>query len=364
MWKVCIRRIESLCSRFLWSGATDRRANAKIVWKTCCLPKAEGGIGLRNFKIWNLTLLLRLGWLLFSGSSSLWVAWHCSHNCPSSYAFWSQVESPSQSWSWRSILRLREILSRFLFSEIHSGQNTSFWFDNWSPLGPLIGVFGREGTRNLRIHIDAPVSASWNAGGWSLPHPRSEQEVNLHLYLTGIPLLSIDRGPDQFFWLTNGIKNRVFSSSKTWDALRPRAAIQDVAKHLWFSGAMPKHAFHFWVTNLNRLPTHSRLASWGLQVQTECCVCNSEIENRDHLMLTCHYATVLWSQVRPPEKLRMMVVQAMVYNIWQQRNNNLHNQTLQPPLVVFKHINRHIINSIYALIHRKKFSSLMQLWLI
>lgn len=245
----------------------------------------------------------------------------------------------------------------------------------------------REGTRNLRIHIDAPVSASCNAGGWSLPHPRSEQEVNLHLYLTGIPLPSIDRGPDQFFWLTNGIKNRVFSSSKTWDALRPRAAIQDVAKHLWFSGATPKHAFHFWVTNLNRLPTRSRLASWGMQVQTECCVCNSEIENRDHLMLTCHYATVLWSQVRrhlrvsvpsftdwtqlihwttsssstAPGNLRMMVVQAMVYNIWQQRNNNLHNQTLQPPLVVFKHINRHIINSIYAWRYRKKFSSLMQL---
>lgn len=287
-------------------------------------------------------------------------------------------------------MSLREILSRFLFSEIHSGQNTSFWFDNWSPLGPLIGVFGREGTRNLRVHIDAPVSASCNAGGWSLPHPRSEQEVNLHLYLTGIPLPSIDRGPDQFFWLTNGIKNIVFSSSKTWDALRPRAAIQDVAKHLWFSGAMPKHAFHFWVTNLNRLPTRSRLASWGLQVQIECCVCNSEIENRDHLMLTCHYAMVLWSQVRrhlrvsvpsftdwtqlihwttsssstAPGNLRMMVVQAMVYNIWQQRNNNLHNQMLQPPLVVFKHINRHIINYIYALRHRKKFSSLMQLWLI
>lgn len=95
----CIKKIESLCSRFLLSGATDRRANVKVSWSTMCLPKDEGGIGLRNFKLWNITLLLHLAWLLFSGSSSLWVAWHCHHNCPTSYSFWSQSESPLMSWN-------------------------------------------------------------------------------------------------------------------------------------------------------------------------------------------------------------------------------------------------------------------------
>lgn len=95
----CIKKIESLCSRFLLSGATDRRANVKVSWSTMCLPKDEGGIGLKNFKLWNITLLLHLAWLLFSGSSSLWVAWHCHHNCPTSYSFWSQSESPLMSWN-------------------------------------------------------------------------------------------------------------------------------------------------------------------------------------------------------------------------------------------------------------------------
>ena len=49
--KGCIRSIESLCSRFLWSGKVESRSIAKVAWKTVCLPKEEGGLGLRSFLI-------------------------------------------------------------------------------------------------------------------------------------------------------------------------------------------------------------------------------------------------------------------------------------------------------------------------
>ena len=152
-----------------------------------------------------------------------------------------------------------------------------------------------------------------------------------------------------------------------------------------------------WVTNLDRLPTRnkpyvgniptrSRLALWGMQVQTTCCICSSHPETRDYLMLSCPYAMVLWSEARrnfrdtppifndwselmqwtlsssanTPSNLRMLVIQALAYSIWRQRNNMLHKQKLVPPQVAFKEINRHVINTIYAC---KKFGCLMQLWL-
>ncbi|KAG2321301.1 hypothetical protein Bca52824_014514 [Brassica carinata] len=183
---------------------------------------------------------------------------------------------------------------------------------------------------------------------------------------------------------------RTCNGSKWFEVLRQRAPIQDIAKHIWYSGATPKHAFHMWITNLNRLPTRCRLALWGMQVDTSCCICSFHPETRDHLMLSCPYAMVLWSEVRrrcrdvvpvfndwselmqwsssssapAPSNLRMLVAQAIVYYIWQQRNNMLHNQILVPPLVTFNGINRHIINCIYAARKRKKFCSLMALWLI
>lgn len=70
--KGCIKSIESLCCRFLWNGNISERALAKVAWKTVCLPKAEGGLGLRDLSLWNKTLCLKLVWLLFSENESLW----------------------------------------------------------------------------------------------------------------------------------------------------------------------------------------------------------------------------------------------------------------------------------------------------
>lgn len=35
----CIRKIESLCSRFLWSGRIDTKGMTKVAWSQVCLPK-------------------------------------------------------------------------------------------------------------------------------------------------------------------------------------------------------------------------------------------------------------------------------------------------------------------------------------
>lgn len=191
-------------------------------------------------------------------------------------------------------------------------------------------------------------------------------------------------------WSTNGDTNLSFSSAKTWEVLRQRAPPQPFAKFIWYSGATPKHAFHMWVTNLNRLPTRSRLAAWGMQLPSVCCICSSQPETRDHLMLSCPFAEALWSESRrrfrdtvpvftnwdelvlwlsssssaAPSRLRMIVAQALIYNIWKQRNNMLHNQALTPPLSTFREINRHTINTINAWRKRKRFSNLMACWRI
>ncbi|XP_013694774.1 uncharacterized protein LOC106398814 [Brassica napus] len=125
-------------------------------------------------------------------------------------------------------------------------------------------------------------------------------------------------------------------------------------------------------------------------VPTACCICSTNPESRDHLMLSCSFALTLWSEIRrrlqcavpafsdwsdliqwscssspaAPMQLRMLVVQALVYSVWRQRNNMFHNQLITPPLVVFRDINRHVINTINAFRTRKKFKDLMTFWLI
>lgn len=174
----CIKKIESLCSRFLSSGTIDGKCLAKVAWSTVCLPKKEGGLGLRRFSLWNTTLCLRLIWLLFSKSGSLWVAWHKHHHLRNS-SFWTLNDHVNDYWTWKTLLKLRPLAERFVKCSVGNGKIASFWFDSCTPLGPLIKVLEEEGPRSSRIPLNAKVDDAC-----MLASPRSEQAMALHSHLT------------------------------------------------------------------------------------------------------------------------------------------------------------------------------------
>lgn len=92
----CLKDIEKLCTMFLWYGDIGKKPMAKVSWNAICLPKAEGELGLRNFLIWNRVLNLRLVWLIFSNSGSLWVAWIKEHKLKRK-CYWSSDPKTSDS---------------------------------------------------------------------------------------------------------------------------------------------------------------------------------------------------------------------------------------------------------------------------
>lgn len=292
----CIKRIESLCSRFLWSGNIEAGKGVKIAWSGVCLPKKEGGVGLRRFSMWNKTLCLRFMWLLFAEKGSLWASWHKFHHIKNK-SFWEIEENPRDSWTWRTLLNLRPLGERFLLTQVRNGQKASFWYDNWTPFGPLIKFLGSDGPRAMRLPISAKVSDACSISGWLLPPPRSDNVLLFHTHLTTLTLPSLLNEMDCYSWMVESADCRGFSSSKTWDVLRPREGEKRWASSVWFKGAVPKHAFNMWVSTLNRLPTRQRLVSWGAISSADCCLCSSLPETRDHLLLACNFASQIWSQV-------------------------------------------------------------------
>ncbi|XP_023644222.1 uncharacterized protein LOC111832111 [Capsella rubella] len=144
-----------------------------------------------------------------------------------------------------------------------------------------------------------------------------------------------------------------------------------------------------WISHLDRLPTRSRLISWGMQISPLCCLCSSATETRDHLFMFCGFTMPIWtsalarlrlppaqfqswdalmswtrvSSQTAPSMLRKLVTQSIIYATWKQRNNALHNSLFFPPASIFKSIDREIINSINARRHRKNFQKLMSFWI-
>ncbi|XP_024007589.1 uncharacterized protein LOC112083554 [Eutrema salsugineum] len=144
-----------------------------------------------------------------------------------------------------------------------------------------------------------------------------------------------------------------------------------------------------WIANLNRIPTKARIASWGVNISLDCCLCARDVENRDHLLLTCRFSAEIWKMVlarldrnqpmffswaellswmstrspQAPSTLRKLTTHATIYHIWRQRNNVLHNQQTISPMAIFKIIDRMVKNIITARRHRRAFSDLMVLWI-
>ena len=129
--KYTIAKIEQIFSSFLWSGKVGNAHRAKIRWESVCLPKEEGGLGLRRVKDANDASVMKHIWNLFYRNDSLWVAW-VQRLYLRQGSVWSAKIPSNCSWSWRKILQLRERIRPFIRHKVCNGVGTFLWHDFWN----------------------------------------------------------------------------------------------------------------------------------------------------------------------------------------------------------------------------------------
>ena len=152
----CSKKIEQLCSAFLWSGLELKSTGAKVAWQDICKPKQEGGLGIRALKEVNKVQDLKLIWRLLAGDS-LWGKWIKSNLLKKKSLWEISLTSQAGSWIWRKLLKLRDVARTFHMKEIGNGRHTSFWYDKWSNLGVMSELLGTRGVIDLGIQCEATV---------------------------------------------------------------------------------------------------------------------------------------------------------------------------------------------------------------
>ncbi|XP_048626442.1 uncharacterized protein LOC125594173 [Brassica napus] len=293
-------------------------------------------------------------------SESLWASW-TKENRIQDKVFWEIEPADHFSWTWKTILALRHEASSLLKCRLGNGKQASFWHDSWTPFGPLVKYIGQQGPRELGIPSDASIASVLTHEGWNMRHARSDRAMVLQIHLSSVRIPQLSDPDDEYYWCVNDVELDKFSTKHTWEFLRPRGPVQDWTATVWFKGSVPRHAFHFWVTQLDRLPTRTRLASWGLPIDQSCCLCGNALENRDHLFLRCEVSQYLWSMITRrlgfrtftfhtwtafiawlgsnhsshSTTLRRIAAQATIYILWYERNNRLHNSISSSPAVLF-----------------------------
>lgn len=122
--------------RFLWGGEADSRKIAWVNWKTVCLPKAKGGLGIKDLRTFNTTLLGKWRWDLFYIQQEPW-----AKVLQSKYGGWRALEegssgSKDSAW-WKDLIKTQQLqrnipLKRETIWKVGGGDRIKFWEDLWT----------------------------------------------------------------------------------------------------------------------------------------------------------------------------------------------------------------------------------------
>ncbi|XP_074314380.1 putative mitochondrial protein AtMg00310 [Silene latifolia] len=137
-----------MISRFWWGHEEGKRGISWVSWKRLCKSKSLGGMGFRDFNMFNMALLGKQVWRLLTEPECLWARVMKAKYYPAEDIM-SACIGHNPSYTWRGIVEATEVLRSGWRKRIGNGLTTRVWEDAWLPdtqSGPLISpiIVGME----------------------------------------------------------------------------------------------------------------------------------------------------------------------------------------------------------------------------
>jgi hypothetical protein len=147
VWKKLVR----MQRRFLWGGVAGNSKISWVSWQDVCRTKREGGLGVKDLRIMNISLLTKWKWRLLTEGESIWrnVLKEKYSGGERGFGWLSRplASNIASSW-WNDLVSIGTVdgvdrLCGIFFKRIGNGGETSFWHDRWVGVQPLKDVFPR-----------------------------------------------------------------------------------------------------------------------------------------------------------------------------------------------------------------------------
>lgn len=135
VWKKLIR----IQREFLWGGVSGGKKISWVKWSTVCQPKEEGGLGVRDIRVVNISLLAKWRWMVIHGDNLLWKEVLLEKYGPSIGDILEEgsvvLLNHASRW-WRDVVLLDEGGGANWFNsevvrKVNDGVDTSFWNVVW-----------------------------------------------------------------------------------------------------------------------------------------------------------------------------------------------------------------------------------------
>jgi hypothetical protein len=364
VWK----KIRRLQREFLWGGRRGRKKINWIKWETVCLPKKEGGLGVKDIRVVNISLLSKWRWKLLDNNHAVW-----KEVITSKYGekVLSRVELGVDCIPWFASLWWKDVcsigsnrginwFSQCVTRKIGNGNHTSFWLDNWSGDTSLKDRFPR--LFSISNQKEASVAEVWNpeceVERWRFHWRRRFfvwEETMLDELKEVLNGVMISAGVDSWCWKPGN--DAVFTVKSAYEFVSNLSVFNmvnvqwhaKVFHSLWKSPTPSKVCSFVWQMLHDRIPTkHNLVIRHVITAGTDslCPMCGLETETAEHLFIYCRFATKVWSEIflwldipfSLPHSLfsilngfscagdpraskgRMMIGCAVVWMIWKLRN--------------------------------------------
>uniref|UniRef100_A0A453MSL4 Reverse transcriptase zinc-binding domain-containing protein n=1 Tax=Aegilops tauschii subsp. strangulata TaxID=200361 RepID=A0A453MSL4_AEGTS len=325
-------------------------------------PKCKGGVGFRDFRIFNQALLARQAWRLISKPDSL-----CAQILKARYYpdgnLVDTVFTGNASSSWQAISYGLELLKKGLIWRVGNGRSIRVWRDNWIPRPYSYKPISARG--RCRYHFVSDLlndNGSWKTG--LLQQYFVPVDVYEILKIRASPRLEEDTlawGPGKFglFSVKSAYQfgfEEAIRDSATGSNSRPEGR-RDCWKLIWSADVPPSVRNFAWRAATESLPTWNNKHKRGLEVNDLCPVCSVETEDSFHALCRCTLSCVLYdvmSEVWPLPNLssfqtsghewllqvlsklqdieRSMLLMTL-WKAWHIRNKIVHNKA-PPPMEV------------------------------
>jgi hypothetical protein len=141
MPKGVLKRCDFFRARMLWQEKVNVKKYHLVKWSDVCQPKDQGGLGVTDLHLKNVSLLCKWIWRL-ENEEGLWqdlIKAKYLKKC----TFSQCKPSPSHSHFWSGLVAIKDIFYSCCKRVLGDGRKTLFWEDSWVEHQPLCRSFPR-----------------------------------------------------------------------------------------------------------------------------------------------------------------------------------------------------------------------------
>jgi hypothetical protein len=312
---VCVwREVVKIQRNFLWGGVSLKRRISWVKWSDICKPKKEGGLGIRDLRLVNVSLLAKWRWNLLTEGEEVWknviVARYGHHAIGNLYLEATLGASQCSLW-WKDLCRVDSGVGWFnqvVAKKLGSGNATCFWKDIWVGDQSLEQRFPRLFNISTQQDMLIRNMGSWVNGvwRWELLWRRNffvwEEVLFLELgeVINSVELSEVDDSwtwkpqPDVGFTVKTLYEHLDRVLLPQQHNLSPFAQV--AFKNIWRTAVPSKVSALAWQVFLDRIPTRDNLRKRGIIPMGEnlCPLCGTVGETSNHLFLHCSFAAAVW----------------------------------------------------------------------